>query len=82
MMVGRNLTMLGSVNANLADWRLAVADLQAMRQRYASAVDRLITHTFAPSDVDVAIVRTPGQIKAVVDLRQGAGSGEQAAGSL
>ncbi len=69
MMVGRNLTMLGSVNANLADWRLAVSDLQAMRQRYGSAVDRLITHTFAPTDVDIAFVRTPGQIKAVVDLR-------------
>ncbi|MBV9355200.1 MAG: alcohol dehydrogenase catalytic domain-containing protein [Chloroflexi bacterium] len=69
MMVGRNLTMLGSVNANRADWVHAVDDLLAMRQRFGVAVDRLITHTFAPTDVDVAFVRTPGQIKAVVDLR-------------
>jgi threonine dehydrogenase-like Zn-dependent dehydrogenase len=82
MMVGRNLTMLGSVNANRADWVNAVDDLQAMRQRFGSSVDRLITHTFAPADVDVAFVRTPGQIKAVVELSPGAASGQQGAAPI
>ncbi len=67
-MVGRNLTVLGSVNANAADWRAAVADLTAMRVAYPGAVESLITHTFDMQDVDVAFERVPGQIKAVIDV--------------
>jgi threonine dehydrogenase-like Zn-dependent dehydrogenase len=67
-MVGRNLTLLGSVNANEDDWRAAVADLTAMRQRFPGAVEALITHTFGFANVDVAFTRVPGQIKAVVDV--------------
>lgn len=65
-MVGRNLTMLGSVNANADDWRNAVADLSAMRERFPGAVEALITHRFAMDDVGVAFERAPGQIKAVI----------------
>ena len=67
-MVGRNLTLLGSVNANTDDWRAAVADLTAMRARYPGAVESLITHTFGMHQVDLAFERVPGQIKAVIDI--------------
>ena len=67
-MMGRNLTVLGSVNANANDWRAAVADLTTMRAMYAGGVESLITHTFGMDDVDVAFERVPGQIKAVIDI--------------
>jgi threonine dehydrogenase-like Zn-dependent dehydrogenase len=67
-MVGRNLTLLGSVNANPDDWRTSVRDLAEMRQRFPGAVDELITHRFEMQDVDVAFDRVPGQIKAVIDI--------------
>src|SRR5579859_1337102 len=38
-MVGRNLTLLGSVNANAADWQTAVSDLMAIRETFAGAAD-------------------------------------------
>jgi glucose 1-dehydrogenase len=67
-MVGRNLTLLGTVNANPDDWRNAVADLTAMRQRFPGVVEALITHRYTLDDADVAFDRLPGQIKAVIDL--------------
>jgi glucose 1-dehydrogenase len=67
-MVGRNLTVLGSVNANADDWRAAVRDLRAMQARFPGVVERLITHTFTFDDVAVAFERVPGQIKAVFDI--------------
>jgi threonine dehydrogenase-like Zn-dependent dehydrogenase len=73
-MLGKNLTLLGSVNANQADWQHAVADLAAMRQRFPGVVDALVTHTYplaSLSDTATAVVafeRQPGQIKAVVEL--------------
>jgi len=67
-MVGKNLTVLGSVNANAADWQAAVRDLTAIRQTYDGAANDLITHTFGLDDVDRAFDRVPGQIKAVVDV--------------
>jgi threonine dehydrogenase-like Zn-dependent dehydrogenase len=67
-MVGRNLTVLGSVNANHDDWVAAVRDLSEMRRRFPGAVEGLITHTFEMGDVDVAFERVPGQIKAVIDV--------------
>jgi threonine dehydrogenase-like Zn-dependent dehydrogenase len=67
-MVGRNLTLLGSVNANMDDWHTAVRDLQTMRTRFPGAVEGLITHTFGMADVDVAFDRVPGQIKAIIDV--------------
>ena len=67
-MVGRNLTVLGSVNANTDDWRTAVQDLTSMRTRFPGVVEALITHTFEMGDVDVAFERVPGQIKAVIDI--------------
>jgi threonine dehydrogenase-like Zn-dependent dehydrogenase len=67
-MVGRNLTLLGSVNANMDDWRIAVQDLAAMRTRFPGAVEALITHKFGMGDADVAFDRVPGQIKAIVDV--------------
>jgi threonine dehydrogenase-like Zn-dependent dehydrogenase len=70
-MVGKNLTVLGSVNANAADWQAAVRDLTAIRQIYNSAAADLITHTFGMGDVERAFERVPGQIKAVVDVAAG-----------
>jgi glucose 1-dehydrogenase len=67
-MVGRNLTVLGSVNANADDWRAAVADLLAIQHTFGGAADDLITHRFGLDDVDHAFERVPGQIKAVVDV--------------
>jgi threonine dehydrogenase-like Zn-dependent dehydrogenase len=67
-MVGRNLTLLGSVNANKDDWRTAVHDLAEMRRAFPGAVEALITHRFGMSEVDVAFERVPGQIKAVIDI--------------
>jgi glucose 1-dehydrogenase len=67
-MMGRNLTMLGSVNANSEDWLAAVRDLCAMRERYPGSVDALITHTYTMADVELAFERQPGQIKAVIDI--------------
>jgi len=67
-MVGRNLTVLGSVNANHDDWLAAVRDLSEMRRVFPGAVEAIITHTFEMNDVDVAFERVPGQIKAVIDV--------------
>jgi threonine dehydrogenase-like Zn-dependent dehydrogenase len=67
-MVGHNLTLLGSVNANAEDWRCAVADLTAMRQRFPGVIERMITHRFRMTETDVAFDRVPGQIKAVIDV--------------
>lgn len=67
-MVGRNLTLLGSVNANTGDWVAAVRDLTDMRRAFPGAVEALITHTFQMSDVEVAFERVPGQIKAIIDI--------------
>ncbi|MGI9145194.1 MAG: alcohol dehydrogenase catalytic domain-containing protein [Chloroflexota bacterium] len=67
-MVGKNLTVLGSVNANAADWQAAVRDLTAIHQSYGNAATDLITHRFGFCDVDRAFDRVPGQIKAVVDV--------------
>ena len=67
-MVGRNLTMLGSVNANADDWRTSARDLAAMRHRFPGVVEALVTHHFAMDDVEVAFERVPGQIKAVIEL--------------
>ena len=67
-MVGRNLTLLGSVNANADDWRTAVGDLQAMRGRYPGVVEELVTHRFGMGDAEVAFERVPGQIKAIISI--------------
>jgi threonine dehydrogenase-like Zn-dependent dehydrogenase len=67
-MLGRNLTVIGSVNANAADWRNAVEDLTAMRQAFPGVVEALITHHFQMEEVDIAFTRVPGQIKAVIDI--------------
>jgi threonine dehydrogenase-like Zn-dependent dehydrogenase len=67
-MVGRNLTLLGSVNANPDDWRAAVRDLVAMRAAFPGVVDSLVTHTFGMDDTEAAFDRVPGQIKAVITI--------------
>jgi threonine dehydrogenase-like Zn-dependent dehydrogenase len=67
-MVGRNLTLLGSVNANPDDWVAAVNDLAEMRRTYPGVLERLITHEFTMDDADVAFERVPGQIKAIISL--------------
>ncbi len=66
--VGFNLTVQGSVNANRDDWQAAVRDLAAMREAFGGAVESLITHTFGLEDVAAAFTRVPGQVKAVIDV--------------
>jgi threonine dehydrogenase-like Zn-dependent dehydrogenase len=67
-MLGRNLTLLGSVNANAADWKAAVHDLAEMRRAFPGVVEALITHRFGMNDADVAFERVPGQIKAIITI--------------
>jgi len=67
-MVGRNLTVQGSVNANPEDWRLAVADLLEMQAKFPGVVEALITHHFGFDSLEHAFERVPGQIKAVVEV--------------
>jgi threonine dehydrogenase-like Zn-dependent dehydrogenase len=67
-MVGRNLTLLGSVNANTHDWLTAVRDLQEMRTAYPGVIEELITHRFDMDHADVAFERVPGQIKAIISI--------------
>jgi threonine dehydrogenase-like Zn-dependent dehydrogenase len=67
-MVVRNLTVLGSVNANAADWQTAVTDLSAMRQQLPGTVEAIITNVLSMSEVDIAFTRAPGQIKVVIDI--------------
>jgi hypothetical protein len=67
-MVGRNLTLLGSVNANTQDWIAAVRDLTEMRHAFPAVVEALITHRFSMEAADVAFERVPGQIKAIVTV--------------
>ncbi len=67
-MMVRNLTILGSVNANTADWRNAVADLTAIRTAFPGSIEGLITHHFSMNDVDAAFERVPGQIKALIEI--------------
>jgi threonine dehydrogenase-like Zn-dependent dehydrogenase len=69
-MVGRNLTLLGSVNANTADWIAAVRDLTEMRRLFPGSVESLVTHRFGMQDVDIAFERVPGQIKAIIAVAQ------------
>jgi threonine dehydrogenase-like Zn-dependent dehydrogenase len=67
-MVGRNLTLLGSVNANSQDWIAPVRDLTDMRHAFPGVVEALITHRFWMEDADVAFERVPGQIKAIITV--------------
>ena len=67
-MVGRNLTVLGSVNANHDDWQTAVRDLSEMRRAFPGAVEAIVTHTFEMDEADVAFERVAGQIKAVINI--------------
>ena len=67
-MVGRNLTILGSVNANGDDWRTAAGDLLMMRRVFPGVVEALITDSFGFDDVEIAFERRPGQIKAVIEV--------------
>ena len=69
-MVGRNLTLLGSVNANNDDWRAAVRDLTEMRTAWPGTVEALITHVFGMDAVEIAFERVPGQIKAVISIAE------------
>ena len=67
-MVGRNLTVLGSVNANMDDWRTAVRDLSDIRHMFPGVVENMLTHRYGMTDVEVAFERVPGQIKAVITI--------------
>jgi len=71
-MMVRNLTLLGSVNANSADWQAAVADLGDMRRQFPGAVEAIITDVLSMRDVDVAFERTPDRIKVVIVVDGGA----------
>jgi glucose 1-dehydrogenase len=64
-----NKTMVGSVNSTDADFRAAIADLQAIERRWPGLATRLITHRLASLDEAVWLMEsTRGAIKAIVAL--------------
>jgi len=64
----RNLLVLGSVNANAADFRTGVADLAAAEKRYPGFLASLITRRVPLADAARALPHDPSQIKTVVEV--------------
>lgn len=68
-LVLNNQVILGTVNASKAHNEQALRDLQACRERFGDAIDRVITHVVPYSDFAKAIAeRAPGEIKTVLDF--------------
>jgi glucose 1-dehydrogenase len=67
-LVLRNLLMVGSVNAALGHYRMAVNDLEMGRALWGDHIEKLITHHFAYADFDHAFhFHDPNEIKAVLE---------------
>lgn len=68
-LVLNNQVILGTVNASKAHNEQALRDLQACRERFGDAIDRVITHVVPYSDfANVILESTPGEIKTVLDF--------------
>ncbi|MBC7891298.1 MAG: glucose 1-dehydrogenase [Sphingobacteriaceae bacterium] len=68
-LVLNNQVLLGTVNASKAHNETALRDLQACRQRFGEAIDRVISHVVPYSDFQKAIFeRAEGEIKTVLDF--------------
>jgi hypothetical protein len=63
-----NLLVVGSVNAALEHYEMAVADLRRARRRWGDHVMRLVTHRRPFSDFAPLLHEHPaGEIKAVLE---------------
>jgi len=68
-LVLNNQVIVGTVNASKAHNEQALRDLQACRERFGDAIDRVITHVVPYSAFQKAISeRAPGEIKTVLDF--------------
>ncbi|HWV58240.1 MAG TPA: glucose 1-dehydrogenase [Longimicrobiales bacterium] len=66
-MVRRNQVLVGSVNAALGHFQMAIHDLIQARYRWGAQVERLITHRLSPDEAAPALLQhPPDEIKAVV----------------
>ena len=64
----RNLLVLGTVNANAADFRQGIADLAAAEERWPGFLASLITRRVPLSDAALALRHDPAHIKTVVEV--------------
>jgi threonine dehydrogenase-like Zn-dependent dehydrogenase len=65
----RNLLVLGSVNANAADFRQGIADLALAEKRYPGFFASLITRRVPLADAARALQHDPTHIKTVVEIQ-------------
>ncbi len=64
-----NKTMVGSVNSNIGDFRVAIDDLLQFEALWPGLTSRLITQRLTSLDEAVHLMEnTRGAIKAIVDL--------------
>ena len=67
-LVLKNQILLGSVNASLAHYKMAVADLEASQLRWPEAIEQVITQKVPYTDFGSALhSQGPEEIKVVVD---------------
>lgn len=64
----QNLLVIGSVNANLEDFRAGIADLRAAEARWPGLLGSLITRRVPLADAAAALQRDPRDIKTVVEV--------------
>jgi len=70
-MVLRNQVLVGSVNSHRGQYEEALARLEDIRPRWNGALERVVTHTFAPEDFEAAFADAgPDAIKKVIDWRR------------
>ncbi len=66
-MVLKNQLLLGSVNASIHHYKMAVSDLQASLERWPGTLEKLITKVVPVTDFDTVLhEHTPDQIKSVI----------------
>lgn len=66
-MVLKNQLLLGSVNASIEHYKMAVADLQASLEKWPGTLEKLITKVVPVSEFDAVLhEHSPDQIKSVI----------------
>ena len=67
-LVLKNQIMLGSVNASIAHYRMAVSDLQAAMERWPGVIEQVITERVPFLQYEHALKsHSPDEIKVVVE---------------
>ena len=67
-LVLRNQVMVGSVNASLKHFEMAIDDLQKAQEMWGNAIGQLITHRFHYSEFAKALsLRSADEIKTVLE---------------